>query len=37
MATDGWIGIETVRLDRGYDYPEIRRLLVTAGLADHVI
>jgi len=38
IAIDGWIAeIETVHLDRGYDYPKIRRLLVTAGLADHVI
>lgn len=38
IAADGWTGeIETMHLDRGYDYPKIRRQLIEAGLPDHVI
>ncbi len=38
IAADGWVAeIETIHLDRGYDYPKIRRQLIDAGLADHVI
>lgn len=38
LDTRGWLGeIDTVHLDRGYDYPKIRRLLTDAGLDDHVI
>jgi hypothetical protein len=38
IAAEGWTAeIETVHLDRGYDYPKIRRQLVDAGLADHII
>ena len=38
IAVDGWTGeIETIHLDRGYDYPKIRRQLADAGLDDHVI
>jgi transposase len=38
LAAGGWLDeIETTHLDRGYDYPKIRRLLADAGLDDHVI
>jgi len=38
IAADGWLAeIETMHLDRGYDYPKIRRQLTDAGLTDHVI
>src|SRR5215203_417955 len=38
LRSNGWIGeIDTVHLDRGYDYPKIRAELTAAGLADHVI
>jgi len=38
IAAHGWLNeIETTHLDRGYDYPKIRRLLTDAGLEDHVI
>ena len=38
IAAGGWTGeIETMHLDRGYDYPKIRRQLIEAGLPDHVI
>ncbi len=38
ITADGWIAeIETIHLDRGYDYPKIRRQLMDAGLDDHVI
>ncbi len=38
MNAGGWTGeIETMHLDRGYDYPKIRRQLLDAGLPDHVI
>lgn len=38
MNTGGWTDeIETMHLDRGYDYPKIRRQLFDAGLPDHVI
>jgi transposase len=38
IAAHGWLNeIETTHLDRGYDYPKIRRLLTDAGLPDHVI
>lgn len=38
IAADGWTcEIETLHLDRGYDYPKIRRQLIDAGLPDHVI
>jgi Putative transposase of IS4/5 family (DUF4096)/Transposase DDE domain len=38
LAAHGWLNeIETTHLDRGYDYPKIRRLLTDAGLPDHVI
>jgi transposase len=34
----GWLAeIDTVHLDRGYDYPKIRRQLANAGLDDHII
>ena len=34
----GWLAeIDTVHLDRGYDYPKIRRQLAEAGLVDHII
>jgi transposase len=31
------IDIDTMHLDRGYDYPKIRRQLTDAGLDDHII
>jgi transposase len=38
LAARGWLGeIDTVHLDRGYDYPKIRQQLSDAGLVDHVI
>jgi hypothetical protein len=38
IATNGWLDeIDTLHLDRGYDYPKIRRHLIAAGLEDHVI
>ena len=38
IAAHAWLNeIETTHLDRGYDYPKIRRLLTDAGLPDHVI
>jgi len=38
IAANGWLDeIETAHLDRGYDYPKIRRQLAAAGLTDHVI
>jgi transposase len=38
IAAAGWtVEIDTVHLDRGYDYPKIRRQLINAGLGDHVI
>ena len=38
LTANGWIGeIDTVHLDRGYDYPKIRAQLTAAGLDDHVI
>ena len=38
LAVDGWLAeIETMHLDRGYDYPKIRHQLTDAGLDDHVI
>lgn len=38
IAAGGWIGeIETAHLDRGYDFPKIRRQLTDAGLEDHII
>jgi transposase len=38
IAEQGWLTeIDTMHLDRGYDYPKIRRQLVAAGLHDHVI
>lgn len=38
IAANGWLDeIDTVHLDRGYDYPKIRRQLADAGLEDHVI
>lgn len=38
IAENHWTSeIEIVHLDRGYDYPKIRRQLIDAGLADHVI
>ena len=38
IADGGWLDeIDTTHLDRGYDYPKIRRQLHAAGLTDHVI
>lgn len=38
IAADGWTcEIDTVHLDRGFDYPKIRRQLTDAGLPDHVM
>jgi transposase len=38
ITANGWLTeIETTHLDRGYDYPKIRRQLTDAGLVDHVI
>lgn len=38
IAANGWLDeIDTVHLDRGYDYPKIRSQLDDAGLADHCI
>lgn len=38
LADNGWLDeIDTLHLDRGYDYPKIRRQLDAAGLTDHVI
>jgi transposase len=38
VAAGGWVDeIDTVHLDRGYDYPKIRRQLRAARLDDHVI
>ena len=38
IAANGWLDeIDTIHLDRGYDYPKIRRQLTAAGLDDHVI
>ena len=38
IAANGWTAeIDTIHLDRGYDYPKIRRQLIEAGLDDHVI
>jgi hypothetical protein len=38
IAANGWLDeIDTLHLDRGYDYPKIRRQLDAAGLDDHVI
>lgn len=38
IAAGGWTDeIETVHLDRGYDYPKTRRQLIDAGLPDRVI
>ena len=31
------VDVDTLHLDRGYDYPKIRRQLIDAGLPDHVI
>ena len=37
IAAASWTAeIETIHLDRGYDYPKIRRQLVDAGLTDHI-
>ena len=38
IAANGWLHeIDAIHLDRGYNYPEIRRQLTAAGLDDHVI
>jgi len=38
ITADGWTDeIETMHLDRGYDYPTIRHQLREAGVPDHVI
>jgi transposase len=38
LAVNGWLDeVDTVHLDRGYDYPKIRRQLDDAGLNDHII
>ena len=38
IAQNNWISeIDTIHLDRGYDFPKIRRQLIDAGLVDHVI
>jgi transposase len=38
IDTGGWLPeIDTVHLDRGYDYPKIRRQLIDVGLVDHII
>lgn len=38
VATNGLlVDIETLHLDRGYDYPVIRRQLTSLGIDDHVI
>jgi transposase len=38
IRANGWLDeIDTTHLDRGYDYPKIRRELAVAGLDDHII